>query len=46
MNEAGKPNDITIYAGAPHSFFDRHHTEWADASRDAWDRIVAFGHAC
>ncbi len=46
MNEAGKPHDITIYAGAPHSFFDRHHAEWADASRDAWDRIVAFGHAC
>ncbi len=46
MNEAGKPHDITIYAGAPHSFFDRHHAEWADASRDAWDRIVAFGRAC
>ena len=46
MSAAGMPHDITIYDGAPHSFFDRHHVEFADASRDAWNRIVSFARAC
>ena len=31
-----------IYAGAPHSFFDRKQEEFADASEDAWNRVLAF----
>jgi carboxymethylenebutenolidase len=42
LTKAGKPHEFTTYDGAPHSFFDRHYGEWADASRDAWQRILAF----
>jgi carboxymethylenebutenolidase len=31
-----------VYAGAPHSFFDRAHDDWAEACEDAWHRILAF----
>jgi len=31
-----------IYPGAPHSFFDRKQEEFADASDDAWSRVLAF----
>lgn len=46
LTDAGRSHTFTIYDGAPHSFFDRNYAEWAEASRDAWDRIVAFGRAC
>jgi carboxymethylenebutenolidase len=39
---AGVPHEQYIYDGAPHSFFDRSATEWQDACRDAWERILAF----
>jgi hypothetical protein len=26
----------------PHSFFDRKHEEFSDASGDAWRRVLAF----
>ncbi len=32
----------SIYDGAPHSFFDRKFEEFADASDDAWRRVLAF----
>jgi carboxymethylenebutenolidase len=31
-----------VYPGAPHSFFDRKQTEFADASADAWRRVQDF----
>ena len=31
-----------IYDGAPHSFFDRKHEEFAADSEDAWSRVLAF----
>ena len=37
-------HDAKVYAGAPHSFFDRKQTEFADASADAWRRLQAFVH--
>jgi carboxymethylenebutenolidase len=30
------------YDGAPHSFFDRKQGEFADASEDAWNRVLGF----
>lgn len=39
---AGVEYEIVTYQGAPHSFFDRRHTEFADASTDAWNRVLAF----
>ncbi|MGH2631828.1 MAG: dienelactone hydrolase family protein [Tepidiformaceae bacterium] len=42
LDKAGVANDIKTYAGAPHSFFDRSYEEHAEASADAWKRIVAF----
>lgn len=39
---AGVPHEIVTYPGAPHSFFDRHYVQHADASADAWERILTF----
>jgi len=35
-------HDAKTYAGAPHSFFDRKQTEFAEASADAWGRVKSF----
>jgi carboxymethylenebutenolidase len=35
-------HQVVVYDGAPHSFFDRRWTEYAQASADAWTRILAF----
>jgi carboxymethylenebutenolidase len=35
-------HDFTVYPGAPHSFFDRKQTEFAEASADAWRRVQDF----
>jgi carboxymethylenebutenolidase len=42
LNAAGVPNDITIYPGAPHSFFDRSYDQHAEACEDAWRRVLGF----
>jgi carboxymethylenebutenolidase len=38
----GVDGEVIEYEGAPHSFFDRKHEEFAEASADAWDRVTAF----
>ena len=40
--KAGVKHDATVYPGAPHSFFDRKQSEFADASADAWKRVQGF----
>jgi carboxymethylenebutenolidase len=40
--KAGVKHDATVYPNAPHSFFDRKFTEFAEASADAWKRVQAF----
>jgi carboxymethylenebutenolidase len=42
LEEAGVPNEIVVYEGAPHSFFDRSFEEHREASEDAWRRVLAF----
>jgi carboxymethylenebutenolidase len=42
LNDAGVPNEIVSYDGAPHSFFDRTAAENAEASDDAWRRMLEF----
>ncbi len=42
LDQAGVARQLTIYPGAPHSFFDRRATEFADASADAWQKLLAF----
>jgi carboxymethylenebutenolidase len=42
LTDAGVPFEQHVYAGAPHSFFDRTYEQWKDASDDAWRRILAF----
>lgn len=42
MRAAGVEHEVITYPGAPHSFFDRKYDEHADASADAWRRILAF----
>jgi carboxymethylenebutenolidase len=42
LDAAGVEHEIVVYPGAPHSFFDRKHEEFAAESADAWNRVLAF----
>src|SRR5436309_10440222 len=42
LSDAGVDHEVHVYDGAPHSFFDRKHDEFANASEDAWNRVLAF----
>jgi carboxymethylenebutenolidase len=42
LEAAGVEHDVVTYDGAPHSFFDRKQAQFADASDDAWRRVLAF----
>jgi carboxymethylenebutenolidase len=42
LTAAGAPHELVVYEGAPHSFFDRRFEEHAEASEDAWRRVLAF----
>ncbi|HLH63245.1 MAG TPA: dienelactone hydrolase family protein [Ktedonobacteraceae bacterium] len=42
LHKAGIEHSITIYPEAPHSFFDRRADQYAEASADAWQRVLAF----
>ncbi|HVA30631.1 MAG TPA: dienelactone hydrolase family protein [Gaiellaceae bacterium] len=42
LTAAGVEHDVVTYDGAPHSFFDRKQEQFADASDDAWGRVLAF----
>ena len=42
LAEAGVEHELVTYDGAPHSFFDRRHEEFAEASADAWKRVLDF----
>jgi carboxymethylenebutenolidase len=42
LAEAGIEHEVHVYPGTTHSFFDRKHEEYAEASADAWNRVLAF----
>src|SRR5919204_1325652 len=42
LDEAGVEHELVTYEGAPHSFFDRRQEDFAEASDDAWQRVLAF----
>ena len=42
LSEAGVEHELVTYDGAPHSFFDRKQEDFAEASEDAWNRVLAF----
>ncbi len=42
LDKAGVEHEIITYPGAPHSFFDRRYEEFAEASADAWKRVLGF----
>jgi carboxymethylenebutenolidase len=42
MARAGVEHTTVVYPDAPHSFFDRHAGEHAEASADAWRRMLDF----
>jgi carboxymethylenebutenolidase len=39
---AGVQHELVTYPGAPHSFFDRRYEQHAEASEDAWRRVLDF----
>ena len=42
LADAAVEHEVVTYPGAPHSFFDRRYDDFADASDDAWRRVLAF----
>jgi carboxymethylenebutenolidase len=42
LDAAGVENDVIVYPGAPHGFFDRKYEQYAAESEDAWSRVLAF----
>jgi carboxymethylenebutenolidase len=42
LDKSGAEHEVVIYPGAPHSFFDRRATDFAEASTDAWKRMLGF----
>jgi carboxymethylenebutenolidase len=42
LTDACVEHEIVTYDGAPHSFFDRKQEQFAEASDDAWRRVLAF----
>ena len=42
LTKAGVEHRFVVYPGAPHSFFDRKATEFADASAASWEETLTF----
>jgi carboxymethylenebutenolidase len=42
LADAGVEQELVVYEGAPHGFFDRKQEEFAAASDDAWSRVLDF----
>jgi carboxymethylenebutenolidase len=42
LSAAGRAHTFHVYPGAPHSFFDRRHEQFAAESEDAWRRTLTF----
>jgi carboxymethylenebutenolidase len=42
LDDAGVRNEMVVYEGAPHSFFDRRFEEYGEACDDAWRRMLRF----
>jgi carboxymethylenebutenolidase len=42
LDAAGIEHRIVVYPDAPHSFFDRKMSEYAEDCRDAWARVLGF----
>ncbi len=42
FDKAGIEHTVITYPGAPHGFFDRRATDFAEASADAWRQVLAF----
>jgi carboxymethylenebutenolidase len=42
LERAEVEHQIVVYAGAPHSFFDRSFDQYRDECDDAWRRVLAF----
>jgi len=42
FERAGIEHNVVTYPGAPHGFFDRRATDFAEASADAWRQVLGF----
>jgi carboxymethylenebutenolidase len=42
LSRHGVAHETVTYPGAPHGFFDKSNEDFADASADAWRRVLAF----
>lgn len=44
LDRAGVTNEVVVYEGAPHSFFDRAQDRYREECADAWRRVLGFIH--
>ena len=42
LDDAGVRNEVVVYDGAPHSFFDRTFAQYREECEDAWNRMLRF----
>lgn len=42
LTKAGVEHELHVYPDAPHSFFDRSQSQYANESADAWRRVLGF----
>jgi carboxymethylenebutenolidase len=42
LDEVGVTNELVVYEGAPHSFFDRTQDQYREECDDAWRRVLGF----
>jgi carboxymethylenebutenolidase len=42
LEDSGVSNEVVVYEGVPHSFFDRKADEFRDVCDDAWVRMLRF----
>lgn len=42
LRDAGVEHEVVTYPGTPHSFFDRKQEQFAEASENAWQRVLEF----
>ena len=42
LRSANVEHEIVLYPGAPHGFFELHQPAYAEASADAWRRVLDF----
>ena len=44
LDAVGVRNEIVVFEGAPHSFFDKRYAQYREECNEAWRRMLQFIH--